>query len=144
MDELAARLTSTLPEPQRVSIVHNDLKLDNCQFHADDPDVVTSVFDWDMATLGDPLFDLGMILNSMASSSLWVLPTSDAAQRYADRSGLDVARLDWYLAFASWRTAVVIQQLYARYLAGDSTDDRLASLGGAIESCVQRALDLTS
>jgi aminoglycoside phosphotransferase (APT) family kinase protein len=44
MDELAARLLSTLPEPQRVAIVHNDLKLDNCQFHVDDPDLVTSVF----------------------------------------------------------------------------------------------------
>jgi aminoglycoside phosphotransferase (APT) family kinase protein len=97
-----------------------------------------------MATLGDPLFDLGLILSSMASSPLWVLPTSDAAQRYARRSGLDVSQLDWYVAFASWRTAVVIQQLYARYLAGDSTDDRLASLGDAVESCMQRVLDLTT
>jgi aminoglycoside phosphotransferase (APT) family kinase protein len=144
MDEVAARLTATLPEPSRVAIVHNDLKLDNCQFQSDDPDVVTSVFDWDMATLGDPLFDLGMVLTSMARSPLWVLDTDEAAQRYADRSGIDVSRLDWYLAFATWRTAVVIQQLYRRFLAGDAADQRLASLGDAIDTCVQRALDLTS
>jgi aminoglycoside phosphotransferase (APT) family kinase protein len=144
MDEVASRLTATLPVPPRVAIIHNDLKLDNCQFQADDPDVVTSVFDWDMATLGDPLFDVGMVLTSMARSPLWLLDTSEAAQRYAHRSGIDVAQLDWYLAFATWRTAVVIQQLYRRFLAGDAADERLASLGDAIDTCVQRALELTS
>jgi aminoglycoside phosphotransferase (APT) family kinase protein len=144
MDEIASRLIATVPAPQRVAIVHNDLKLDNCQFQPDDPDVVTSVFDWDMATLGDPLIDLGLVLNSMASNPLWVLETSDAADRYADRAGLDVSDLDWYLAFATWRTAVVIQQLYRRALAGDSADPRLTSLGDAIDTCVQRARELTS
>ncbi|HEX4527972.1 MAG TPA: phosphotransferase family protein [Acidimicrobiia bacterium] len=143
MDEVARRLAATMPVPQRVAVVHNDLKLDNCQFQTDDPDLVTSVFDWDMATLGDPLFDLGLVLNSMAGNPLWAIETRDAAQRYAVRSGLDVSHLDWYLAFATWRTAVVIQQLYRRYLAGDAADDRLAALGDAIDSCVQRALDLT-
>jgi aminoglycoside phosphotransferase (APT) family kinase protein len=144
MDEVARRLTATMPAPQRVAVVHNDLKLDNCQFQADDPDFVTSVFDWDMATLGDPLFDLGLVLNSMAGNPLWAIETSDAAQRYAVRSGLDVSQLEWYLAFAAWRTAVVIQQLYRGFLAGDAADERLASLGDAIDSCVQRALDLTN
>ncbi len=144
MDEVAGRLTATLPAPQRVAVIHNDLKLDNCQFQGDDPDVVTSVFDWDMATLGDPLFDLGLVLTSMASSPLWVLDPSAAARHYGARAALDVSELDWYLAFATWRTAVVIQQLHRRFLAGDAADPRLASLGDAIERCVQRALDLTS
>jgi hypothetical protein len=53
-----------------------------------------------------------LVLNSTASNPLWVLPTTDAAQQYAGRSGIiDISRLDWYLAFATWRTAVVIQQL---------------------------------
>ncbi len=55
------RLRARLPTPQRVSILHNDLKFDNCQFNPADPDRVTSIFDWDMATLGDPLFDLGTL-----------------------------------------------------------------------------------
>ena len=51
------------PAPRRASIVHNDLKLDNCQFAPENPDHVTSIFDWDMTTLGDPLVDLGTLLN---------------------------------------------------------------------------------
>lgn len=63
MDVVHARLAAAVPSPQRVSIVHNDLKLDNCQFDPADPDRVKSIFDWDMATLGDPLVDLGTLLN---------------------------------------------------------------------------------
>ncbi|MGB3799865.1 MAG: phosphotransferase family protein, partial [Lewinella sp.] len=58
VDRLARTLSEDVPEPQAVSIVHGDLKFDNCQYQAGEPDRVTSVFDWDMATLGDPLIDL--------------------------------------------------------------------------------------
>ncbi len=144
MDDVAVRLAATLPAPTRVSIVHNDLKLDNCQFQPDDPDTVTSVFDWDMATLGDPLFDLGLLLVSMGSLPVWVISVGHAVERYASRSGIDVAQIGWYLAFATWRTAVVLQQLYNRYLAGDTADDRHAVFGAAIPVCAQRALALIS
>ena len=63
MREVADTLERTLPAPQRSAILHNDLKLDNCQFDPADPDRVHSVFDWDMATLGDPLVDVGILLN---------------------------------------------------------------------------------
>ena len=63
MLEVADMLELTLPRPQRTAILHNDLKLDNCQFDPADPDRVHSVFDWDMATLGDPLVDVGTLLN---------------------------------------------------------------------------------
>jgi aminoglycoside phosphotransferase (APT) family kinase protein len=142
MDKVAERLASTLPEPPRVAIVHNDLKLDNCQFALDDPDTVTSVFDWDMATLGDPLFDLGLLLVSMSSSPVWVLADADAIKRYSARSGIDVDRIDWYVAFATWRTAVVLQQLYNRYLAGDSVDERYATFGASIRTYAELALEL--
>jgi aminoglycoside phosphotransferase (APT) family kinase protein len=59
MDTVPARLAETIPQPTRVSFVHNDLKLDNCQFDPADPDRVRSIFDWDMTTLGEPLVDLG-------------------------------------------------------------------------------------
>lgn len=136
------RLAASVPEPSRVSIVHNDLKLDNCQFHPDDPDMVTAVFDWDMGTIGDPLFDLGLLLVSMQSSPVWVLTPAEAIDRYATRSGIDVAHIDWYRAFAAWRTAVVIQQLHNRYLDGDSTDERLSSLGDAVGASIEAATEL--
>ena len=63
MDELHQRLLRSMPVMSRVSIVHNDLKLDNCQFDPANPDRVASIFDWDMTTLGDPLIDLGTLLN---------------------------------------------------------------------------------
>jgi aminoglycoside phosphotransferase (APT) family kinase protein len=144
MTEVADELGRTVPTPPRASIVHNDLKLDNCQFHADDPDTVTSVFDWDMATLGDPLFDLGLLLVSQQSTALWALTTDEAVARYASRSGIDVGRIDWYVAFATWRMAVVLQQLYNRYLAGDSADDRLGALGATIPTIAEKAATLLS
>jgi len=142
MDETAERLLSSIPAPQRTSVVHLDLKLDNCQFDRADPDTVTSVFDWDMATLGDPLFDLGLLIVSMASLPVWVLEPEDVAERYAARSGLDVHHLDWYIAFATWRTAVVLQQLYARYTSGDSSDERYQSYGNLIPGIAERARTL--
>src|SRR5207245_6391275 len=57
------RLRREMPAMSRVSIVHNDLKLDNCQFDPANPNRVASIFDWDMTTLGDPLIDLGTLLN---------------------------------------------------------------------------------
>ena len=59
--EVHRRLEASVPSPQRVSVLHNDLKFDNCQFQPENPDRVTSIFDWDMATLGDPLIDLGTL-----------------------------------------------------------------------------------
>ena len=139
MDAVAARLAATVPTPQRVSIVHNDLKLDNCQFQVDDPDTVTSIFDWDMATLGDPLFDIALMISSMRNTSPWVIDDATAAAHYAARTGIDVGGISWYLAFATWRTAVVVQQLYSRYAAGDSGDSRLADIGTMVPQLAERA-----
>jgi aminoglycoside phosphotransferase (APT) family kinase protein len=108
-----------------------------------DPSRVTAVFDWDMATLGDPLVDLGILLNywpdpsdrpddhalSYAGLELLGLPTrAEIVQRYAARTGLQVDGIGWYEAFAAWKTATVREQLHARYLRGESTDPRMASL----------------
>ncbi len=142
MDQVGDRLAKTLPLPARAAGVHNDLKLDNCQFQVTDPDTVSTVFDWDMATLGNPLFDLGLMLVSMSSSPVWVLSNDEAIARYSERSGIDVTCMDWYMAFATWRTAVVLQQLYNRYLAGDSADERFARFGAAIPAYAERASEL--
>ena len=141
MDELMARLLKDVPQPQRVSIVHGDLKFDNVQFQPDDPDKVTSVFDWDMATLGDPLVDLGGLLSYWPERAPGghQLPTSMMQgdwptkawlkERYAAHSGLDLSRMDWYEAFACYKSAVITQQLYARFVAGKTKDKRMAMFG---------------
>ncbi len=139
MDEVATMLAARIPNSPRPAIVHNDLKLDNCQFQPDDPDTVSSVFDWDMATLGDPLFDLGLLLVSMHAHPTWTITDDEAVAHYSARSGIDVTSIDWYVAFANWRMAVVLRQLVNRFLAGQSTDARLGALADAIPECAERA-----
>lgn len=154
MDRVADLLGERIPASQRVAILHNDLKVDNCQFNPSDPDRVKSVFDWDMATLGDPLIDLGILINYWPDPSddgddrgLYIegmermgLPTHvEVLERYAGRSGIDLADVWWYVAFAAWKTAVVKQQLYDRYLRGESTDQRMASQGERVIELGQRA-----
>jgi aminoglycoside phosphotransferase (APT) family kinase protein len=157
MDELADQLAASLPPAQRVSIVHNDLKLDNCSFAPSQPDRVTSIFDWDMATLGDPLIDLGTLLNYWPDPS--DPPTAHRTSRpgllelglpsrdqitawYAERTGLSVVRAPWYEAFAQWKTAVVIVQLFRRWEAGDSRDLRHGDTFGTVETMAGTARDL--
>lgn len=157
MDEAGELLDRTRPDPQRVSILHNDLKVDNCQFAPADPDRVRSVFDWDMATLGDPLVDLGILLNYWPDPSdrpgdrgVYVdgmaeigLPTkADITARYRARTGLDVGGATWYEAFACWKGVVVLQQLYDRYLRGETTDPRMATRGQRVAELAARSLRL--
>ena len=154
MDELPERLVATLPAPSRVSIVHNDLKLDNCQFQPDDPDRVQSIFDWDMTTLGEPLVDLGTLLNYWPDPSdppnagrvshegllTMGLPTrAEITERYAERTGIDVGHAGWYEAFAQWKTATVVQQLHHRWKVGDSTDPRMETIADSIPKLVGEA-----
>ena len=138
----------------RVSIVHNDLKLDNCQFDPTDPDRVVSIFDWDMTTLGDPLIDLGTLLNywpdpgddedtrrfSHAGLDRMGLPTrGEIVARYAARTGADVSTAWWWEAFALWKTVVVVQQLHRRWVRGESTDPRMALIADRIPSLIAAA-----
>lgn len=142
MEEIAVHLARTCPAPQRVSLVHNDLKLDNCQFEAHDPDKVAAVFDWDMATLGDPLFDLANFLVANQGTNLPRLSDGEIMDRYCDRTGMDVSGLEWYVAFARWRSAVVVQQLYNRYVRGESSDERVAEFGMLVPAIAESVRQL--
>lgn len=156
MYSLGERLAESLPTSQQYSIVHNDLKIDNCQFDADDPDRVKSVFDWDMTTLGDPLVDLGTLLQYIPGPAdpdglnggvryppeLELPGQSEVAERYGKRTGFDVSDISWYVAFARWKTATVYQQLANRVLRGESKDTRSAGLGDVVPMLARSARDL--
>jgi aminoglycoside phosphotransferase (APT) family kinase protein len=154
MTDVAEQLAARLPEPHRVSILHNDFKLDNCQFRPGQPDRVNAVFDWDMATLGDPLIDLGTLLN------YWPDPADTPEDRpitpdgldqmglpsrgwvvdhYAKTTGLDLSQASWYEAFACFKTAVVVRQLYARWERGETSDARMAQRGAWVGPMSRRA-----
>jgi aminoglycoside phosphotransferase (APT) family kinase protein len=159
MDTVPHRLLASLPQPTRVSFVHNDLKLDNCQFDPADPDRVRSIFDWDMTTLGEPLIDLGTLLNywpdptdppdagrvSHQGLLAMGLPTrAEIVERYTDRTGLDTTNARWYEAFAQWKTGVVIQQLHNRWKRGESTDPRMAVIADRLPVLAESASKLLS
>ena len=132
------------PRSPHVAILHNDYKVDNCQFDPTQPDRVRSIFDWDMATLGDPFVDLGTLLNYWPDpadaedvaalvvpglESLGLPTRAEVVERYAEVTGFGVEDVHWYEAFASWKTAVVLEQLHMRYVRGESTDERMADKG---------------
>jgi len=152
-DEVHARLERTQPAAGRSSLVHNDLKLDNCQFDPSDPDRVKSIFDWDMTTLGEPLADLGTLLGYWAqaddgddrspTNALTSQPgfpaRTELAERYAARRGVDLSSIRWYEAFAIWKTAVVLQQIYIRWVKGQTEDARFEALGTRVPMLVSLA-----
>ena len=155
-DEVHQLLVSTRPTTKRVSILHNDYKLDNAMFTPGEPDRVSSIFDWDMATLGDPLVDLGTLVGywKQADDAIDRAPTialdmtdfprrDEIIQRYA-AAGHDVEHIQWYEAFALWKHAVVLAQLHHRYVVGDSSDERLRLLGDHVEPIVDLAHSLLS
>jgi aminoglycoside phosphotransferase (APT) family kinase protein len=152
-DEVHARLESTLPPAPRASLVHNDLKLDNCQFDPADPDRVAAIFDWDMTTLGDPLVDLGTLLGywAQADDGADRSPTNaltnqpgfptrrELAERYASRCDAPQEHIQWYEAFALWKTAVVLQQIYIRFVRGQTHDERFRAMGPRVPTLVDLA-----
>src|SRR5262249_36010199 len=115
---------------------------------------VTSIFDWDMTTLGDPLVDLGTLLNywpdptdapdtqrgTRPTLAQMGLPTrAEITERYAARAGVDVKASRWWEAFALWKTVVVVQQLHRRWVRGESTDPRMAHIADRMPSLIAAA-----
>jgi aminoglycoside phosphotransferase (APT) family kinase protein len=157
MNDVGERLAATMPPDSarvRTAVVHNDFKIDNCQFDPADPNRVKSVFDWDMATVGDPLLDLGTLLNYWPDPEddgddrplhlpglerLGLPSRAEVVARYAARSGVDVSAVAWYEAFATWKTCVVLEQLYQRWVRGESTDHRMADRGEPVARLAARA-----
>ena len=124
-DELAARI----PEQGPATIVHGDYRLDNCMLGGDAN--VAAVLDWEICTLGDPLADAGLLMVYWTgpddTASAWETSASTAAgfpnraellERYQQHSGRDVSAISFYVAFAFWKLACILEGVYARYLGG--------------------------
>ena len=140
MSELGDWLAAHLPTSPSPTLLHNDYKLDNLMVAPTDITQVVALFDWDQCTLGDPLVDLGMLLNywtqhddppgRLELSQMPALPgflsRDDLVQYYAQRSGRDVSNVAFYETFALWKTAVVGQQLFVLYKNGQLRDERLS------------------
>ncbi|HWB51505.1 MAG TPA: phosphotransferase family protein [Stellaceae bacterium] len=130
------------PGERAGALLHNDYRLDNCLLDTQDPARIVAVLDWDMCTRGDPLADLGYVLNYWVEPgddpewrAIAAMPTwregfpsrAEAIARYGERTGSDVGEILWYQVFAAFKLAVIIQQIYIRYVRGQTQDARFAN-----------------
>jgi aminoglycoside phosphotransferase (APT) family kinase protein len=141
-EEVGMWLRGNLPPSGEATLLHNDWRLDNMAIAAEDPSVCAAVFDWDMATRGDPLADVGTLMASwydegeersvlapMPTTSPGWLDRSSALERYGAQSGRDMSDSVWYVVFGTWKLGVVLQQIYIRWLRGQTQDTRFEPLG---------------
>lgn len=148
------RLVSDLPTQQVDRIVHGDYRLDNLMLT--DDGAVAAVLDWELCTLGDPLADLGLLqvywddldaaggvpMIPAATTIPGMPPFGDVLARYAQRSPLDLSRLDHYVAFGYWKLAVVLEGVLAREVSGAYGDDDVGDsqrLAEVVDTLLERA-----
>ncbi|MGJ9413113.1 phosphotransferase family protein [Aeromicrobium sp. CF4.19] len=159
MDDLVARLESTLPETSEGTIVHGDYRLDNLLVDTTTPgaDEVTAVLDWEMSTLGDPLTDVAVLLAYQqlaeaapggtagalvtdAAKAPGYAPREELLARYAERSGRDVSDIDFHLALAFFKLAVILEGIHYRHAHGQTLGEGFAGIGDLIEPLIQAGL----
>ena len=129
VDRVHDELSRRIPEQGPATIVHGDYRLDNCMVGADGR--VVAVLDWEICTLGDPLADLGLLQvywtgpndpasawNGSATTAPGFFDRPQLADRYAQVSGRDLTHLPFYVSFAYWKLACILEGVYARYLGG--------------------------
>lgn len=154
VDELIAWLERRVPEPQSAALVHNDFKLDNVMVDPADPARAVAVFDWDMCTLGDPLLDLGTLLGYWTEAgdpevrrAFTTMPTHlpgfltrrEVAELYAMRSGRHLRDLPFYEVFGIFKIAVIIQQIYVRWVRGQTQDARFSDFARRVRGLIDAA-----
>jgi aminoglycoside phosphotransferase (APT) family kinase protein len=147
-------LTKDIPESPDPTIVHNDYKLNNLVLNPDDLTEVRAVLDWEMTTIGDPLFDLAVSLSYWVEPDdpqelKEVLPTvtdtpgfitrKEFIDYYAEKSGRDLSRMHWYMVFGYFKLAVILQQIYARWHKGQTKDERFATFNERVRNLILHA-----
>ena len=161
MDELIARLESDIPTGGDATIVHGDYRLDNLLVD-DDADTINAVLDWEMSTLGDPLTDVAVLVayqqlaealqdpgkpagavTSMVTDAPLApgyLPTDELLERYHALSGRDVSDLDFHLALAYFKLAVILEGIHYRHSHGQTLGSGFDGIGNLIEPLVAAGL----
>ena len=149
---ISAWLSLHMPASHETALIHNDYKYDNLVLDPADPTKIVGVLDWEMCTLGDPLTDLGTALaywtDSQDSEELHeirsapttlpgTLTRTQLVQRYADAVGRDPGDMIFYLTFARFKVAVIIQQIYYRYAQGMTQDARFAEMPRRIHALLR-------
>ena len=159
LESVMAWLDAHQPDDVATCVIHNDFKIDNMVFAHDDPTRVVGVLDWEMATLGDPLMDVGGAL------AFWIqgddsdelkmtkrVPTDlpgmitreEFVAAYCDRMGFEMTPERWrfYEVFGLFRNAVIAQQIYYRYFHGQTTNEMFALFGPGVQILDRRIAEL--
>jgi len=155
LDEVARRLEVALPESGPPSIVHGDYRLDNTMLANDDPGRIVAVLDWEMSTLGDPLTDLALFLvywgddagpaigsGAGIATVPGFLSRDEIVDRYATQSGRSVEHLDFYLVFAMYKLAIILEGINARFLMGKTLGEGFGAMGEMVAELVDSALEV--
>jgi aminoglycoside phosphotransferase (APT) family kinase protein len=152
MEHVAEWLNASLPVESGAALIHNDYKYDNLVLDPDDLANIIAVLDWEMATIGDPLMDLGTALSlwiepndppEMQMFGLTALPGNlsreEIVSRYARTSGREISDMVFYYVYGLFKLAVIVQQIYHRYKQGLTHDKRFAPLIHVVRACAKMA-----
>jgi len=153
MEQAAAWLASHQPTSFGSAFIHNDYRYDNVVLDLSDLTRIIAVLDWEMATIGDPLMDVGTTLAYWAEANdppalrqfgLTSLPGNlnrqEFVERYAERSGRETGNMLFYFVYGLFKLGVIAQQIYARYRLGVTRDERFAQLIDVVRICGQTAM----
>jgi aminoglycoside phosphotransferase (APT) family kinase protein len=159
VEEAGRWLSAHTPPMQDPTVIHGDYKLDNVMFEPELPVRPVAVLDWEQATIGDPLVDLGWLLglwldegddasffggSNVALAGHGPVPSrADLAGRYAATTGRDLTHLAFYCVLGLFKLACVMEGSYARFTAGTSDDAMFAFLEAGVPGLARRALDFT-
>jgi aminoglycoside phosphotransferase (APT) family kinase protein len=157
VEQVGAWLSDNLPQSPPATIVHGDYRLGNTMFAGTAPAHLVAVLDWEMATIGDPLADLGYMMihwiqagehtgkfNLQSVTTLPGFPTrQELIARYEERSGRSMQALTWYVTLALWKGIVFMEGNYKRAVAGSTDDPYLKTFGEGVVELADRALDVT-
>ncbi|WP_252312384.1 phosphotransferase family protein [Sinobaca sp. H24] len=159
-DQLMKWLQTHLPDSKETTVIHYDYKLNNAMF-TNDLRQMKGLFDWEMATVGDPLADLGVALSywieaedpdevkhALGGTPVTTLPgfytRDEFMHQYSLHSGRDLAGVHYYFVFAYFKLAVIAQQIYYRYQNGQTSDPRFASFGRTVKTLMKEGEMLRS
>jgi aminoglycoside phosphotransferase (APT) family kinase protein len=156
VDQLAQWLAQNRPPERGAALIHNDYKFDNLLLDPRDLPRIVAVLDWEMATIGDPLMDLGTSIAYWVEAgdprllqAFVVGPTAfpgsltrrELVERYQAKTGFDVSNMLYYYCFGLFKTAVIIQQIYARYARGFTRDERFAQMNQIVAKMSKGAVE---
>ena len=157
-EEVSRWLAAHLPQSPPATIVHGDYRLGNTMYADESPARLVAIFDWEMATIGDPLADLGYMMlhwrqaddaddsrfNLQSVTARPGFPSrQEVVARYERRSGRSMHALDWYVALAMWKAVAFMEGNFKRAMAGSTDDPYLKSFGDGVLELAARALDVT-